>query len=169
MRIHGARVPHVAAQMVEQLTSAGAVECESPREVQADLEAVLNQYIRDEKEITEKAKDFLAARSLPQSELPRLRKLAAEQRKVRIGDDAIDYLLDQLIEILMHSANVDEVFAEDFELRRLLRDPLRNEAVEEDKLQAEVRGQLRHVQEGTTLWEVEYRRMMDDIRRRKGI
>ncbi|MBN2193469.1 MAG: DUF507 family protein [Polyangiaceae bacterium] len=169
MRIHGARVPHLAAQMVAQLTSSGAVECESPPEVQADLEAVLNQYIRDEKEITETAKDFLAARNLPPSELPRLRKLAAEQRKVRIGDEAIDYLLDQLVEILMHSANVDEVFAEDFELRRLLREPLRREQVEEDKLQAEVRGQLRHVREGTTLWEVEYRRMMEDVRRRKGL
>ncbi len=155
--------------MVQALTSSGAIECESPGEVQKDLEAILNQYIRDEREATEQAKDLLASRGLPPTELPRLRKLAAEQRSIRIGDEAIDYLLDQLVEILMHSNNVDEVFAEDFELRRLLRDPLRGEEAEEEKLQAEVRGQLRHVKEGTALWEVEYRRMMEEIRRRKGL
>jgi len=155
--------------MVQALTGAGAIECESPGEVQKDLESILNQYIRDEREATEHAKDLLASRNLPPTELPRLRKLAAEQRSIRIGDEAIDYLLDQLVEILMHSTNVDEVFAEDFELRRLLRDPLRSEEVEEEKLQAEVRGQLRHVKEGTALWEVEYRRMMEEIRRRKGL
>jgi hypothetical protein len=169
MRLHGPRVPTIASQMLQALVGAGAVECESPSEVQADLESILNQYIRDEREASEQAKDLIAARGLPQTELPRLRKLAAEQRNIRIGDEAIDYLLDQLIEILMHSNNVDEVFAEDFELRRLLREPLRHEEGAEEALQAEVRGQLRHVKEGTTLWEVEYRRMMEDVRRRKGL
>jgi hypothetical protein len=32
-----------------------------------------------------------------------------------------------------------------------------------------VRNQLKHVQEGTSVWEVEYRRMMDDIKRRRGL
>jgi len=169
MRLIGARVPAIANRMVQALTGGGAIECEAPAEVQKDLESILNQYIRDEREATEQAKDLLASRNLPPSELPRLRKLAAEQRSIRIGDEAIDYLLDQLVEILMHSNNVDEVFAEDFELRRLLREPLRSEDAEEEKLQAEVRGQLRHVKEGTALWEVEYRRMMEEIRRRKGL
>ena len=40
---------------------------------------------------------------------------------------------------------------------------------EEQSLVDEVRGQLKHVQEGTGLWEVEYRRMMEDVRRRKGL
>jgi hypothetical protein len=94
-----------------------------------DLESILNQYT-ETTEVNEQAKDLLASRSLPPSELPRLRKLAAEQRSIRIGDEAVDYLLDQLVEILMHSSNVDEVFAEDFELRRLLREPLRSEDAE---------------------------------------
>ena len=69
----------------------------------------------------------------------------------------------------MHSANVDEVFAEDYELRRKMRDPLRKQLVEEEAFEQEVRGRLKHVQEGTGLWEVEYRRMMEDIKRRKGL
>jgi uncharacterized protein len=169
MRLHAAKVPQIAAEMVQALVSAGDVEAESPDEVRLDIEAVLNQYIRDEQEISDRARDVAAQRGLPQTEVARLKKLVADERKVKIGDEAIDYLLDQLVEMLMHSNNVDEVFAEDYELRRKMRDPLRRQLVEEEALAQEVRGRLKHVQEGTALWEVEYRRVMDEIKRRKGL
>ena len=98
-----------------------------------------------------------------------MKKLVAEQKHVKIGEDAIDYLLDQLLEILMHSSNVDEVFAQDHVLRLRMREPLRKQFAAEDQMDQEVRGRLKHVQEGTQIWEVEYRRMMDDIKRRKGV
>ena len=81
----------------------------------------------------------------------------------------LDYLLDQLVEMLMYSQHVEEVFAEDVQLRLSMRQPLRKAAADELKLQEAVRGQLKHVEEGTAIWEVEYQRMMDDIRRRKGL
>lgn len=169
MWLHRAKVPKLAEDMVRAMTQAGDIECESPREVQADLEAVLNQYVADEQEITEKARDLIATRNLGQGELVRMKKLVADQKHVKIGDDAIDYLLDQLIEILMHSNNVDEVFAEDHVLRVRMREPLRKQFAAEEQLEQEVRGRLKHVQEGTQMWEIEYRRMMEDIKRRKGL
>jgi hypothetical protein len=169
MRLHGPRVPQIAHEMVTALVKGKDIETESPNEVQADIEAVLNQYVQDEKNVQERARDMIAARGLSQNELPRIRKLVADEKHIKLGDDAIDYLLDQLVEMLMHSANVDEVFSEDYELRRKMRDPLRKQLAEEQALEAEVRGHLRHVQEGTGLWEVEYRRMMEDIKRRKGL
>lgn len=169
MRLHSARVPQLAAEMVNSLVSAGDIECDAPKEVQRDIESVLEQYIRDEQEVTDRAKDLLAARGLPQTEIGKLRRLIADERKLKIGDDAIDYVLDQLVEMLMHSGNVDEIYAEDVELRRKLRGPLRAQVAVEDDLQAEVRGRLKHVKEGTSLWEVEYRRMMEEIKRRKGL
>ena len=75
----------------------------------------------------------------------------------------------QLIEMLMHSANVDEIFAEDYQMRKKMREPLRRQLAEEDELQTEVRNQLKHVKEGSQVWEVEYRRMMEEIKRRKGL
>jgi hypothetical protein len=169
MRLHGPRVPQIAHEMVTALVKGKDIETESPNEVQADIEAVLNQYVQDEKNVQERARDMIAARGLSQNELPRIKKLVADEKHIKLGDDAIDYLLDQLVEMLMHSANVDEVFSEDYELRRKMRDPLRKQLAEEQALEAEVRGHLRHVQEGTGLWEVEYRRMMEDIKRRKGL
>lgn len=169
MRLHGPRVPQIAHEMVTALVKGKDIETESPNEVQADIEAVLTQYVQDEKNVQERARDMIAARGLSQNELPRIRKLVADEKHIKLGDEAIDYLLDQLVEMLMHSANVDEVFSEDYELRRKMRDPLRKQLAEEQALEAEVRGHLRHVQEGTGLWEVEYRRMMEDIKRRKGL
>jgi hypothetical protein len=64
---------------------------------------------------------------------------------------------------------VDEVYAEDFELRRKLRDPLRREFNRGDEVEAEVRNQLKHVEEGSSLWEVEYQRIREDVKRRKGL
>ena len=169
MRLHSAQVPEMAKSMVKLLIQDTAIEAEFPAEVQADVEAVLNQYIRDEHQITEKAKDLLAARNLPTTEFGRMKRLVADQKKFKLGDDGIDYILDQLIEMLMHSQHVDEVYVEDWELRRRMRTPLRQAQAAEEQLQQEVRGHLKHVKEGSALWEVEYRRMMDDIKRRKGL
>jgi hypothetical protein len=169
MKLHAARVPLIAGEMVKALTADQAIECEEPDEVRRDLEAVLLEYIRGEADLTERAKDRLAQLNRPQTEFGRIKRDIAQARGFQLGDDAIDYLLDQLIEILMHSTNVQEIFVEDVELRRRMRDPLRQEAAAEEQLQEEIRSRLRHVQEGTSLWEVEYLRMMDDIKRRRGL
>ena len=88
---------------------------------------------------------------------------------IKIGDDLLDYLLDQLIEMLMHSGNVDEVFGEDHDLRRRMRPVLRKYLEMDEALDGEVRGKLKHVQEGTSTWEIEYQRLMGEIQRRKGL
>jgi len=169
MRLSSAKIPEIAAEMVGLLTKAGDIETDSPKEVQLDLESVLNQYVRDEQEVNDKAKDMLAARGLPQTEFPKLKRLLADSKKIKLGEDAVDYLLDQLVEMLMYSNNVEEVYAEDVQLRLKLRGPLRKQMAQEDELEQAVRKQLKHVTEGTSMWEIEYRRMMDDIKRRKGL
>jgi hypothetical protein len=169
MRLYSAKGPQVATEMVAGLVAEKAIESEQLDEVALDIQSVLSQYVRDEQEVSDRAKDLAAARNLPPAEIGRMKRLVAEERGIKVGDDAIDYLLDQLLEILMHSHNVDEIFAEDVDLRRIMRVPLRKQVAEEESLVAEVRGRLKHVQEGTRLWEVEYRRMMEEIKRRKGV
>lgn len=169
MRIPKARVPQIAAQILQSLIQHKDVETENPNEVQIDIEAVLNQYARDEQEISEKARDMIAKRGLPSSQLSRVKQQLAEQRQLKIGEEAVDYLVDQLIEFLMHSHNVDEIYAPDHRLRRLIREPLRQVSEAEGALRDEVRAQMKHVKEGTAVWEVEYQRILEDVRRRKGL
>ena len=47
-------------------------------------------------------KVVFAARNLPPGELGKIKRIVADQRKIKLGDEAIDYLLDQLVEMLMH-------------------------------------------------------------------
>jgi len=169
MWLHKSRLAQIATEMVRTLTAGEHIETDAPKEVALDLESVLGQYIQDEHDVSERTRDLMAARGMPGSEMGRVKKELAKQKGIQIGDDAIDYLLDQLLEMLMHSQNVEEVYAEDFELRRIMREPLRREFASTGEVEQEVRGKLKHVQEGTALWEVEYQRMMDDVKRRKGI
>lgn len=163
------KVTEVAKEMVQELRDAGDLETESPYEVQLDLEAVLRQYLRTEQEISTQARDTLATRGLAPTEYGRIIKNLSDQRGVKVGEDAMDYVLDQLSEMLLNSANVEEIYIEDHELRRRLRIPLRKHVNQAPDLDRVVRKQMKHVEEGGALWEVEYRRMLDDIRRRRGM
>jgi uncharacterized protein len=169
MRLYSGKITPLSEELVKALVDNKDIETEAKKEVVLDLESVFTGYLRLEKEATDKAKDLLTARALPQSEFTRLRKLAAEQKGIKVGDEMLDYLLDQLIEMLMHSGNVDEVFGEDHDLRRRMRPVLRKYLELDEQLEGEVRGKLKHVQEGTRTWEVEYQRLMGEIQRRKGL
>jgi uncharacterized protein len=169
MRLFSGKITPLSEELVKGLAEGRDIECESRKEVVRDLESVFGQYIAAEKEVQEKAKNLLESRGLPQSELGRVRRLCADQRGIKIGEDMLDYLLDQCIEMLMHSNNVEEVFVEDHDLRRRMRPVLRKYLEDDEMLDKEVRSQLKHVQEGSRTWEIEYRRVLGDIQRRKGL
>lgn len=169
MRLYQGRIPTIAADVVKSLVSGGAIETEVPKEVEADVESVLRAYLETERQINEEAKDLIQARNLPQRELNRIRKLVSDKKGIPVGDEVLDYLLDQIVAMLMYSNNVDEVYGEDVELRRQMSPILKREMAVDEQLEQETRAKLRHVQEGTRTWEVEYQRVMEDIRRRKGL
>lgn len=163
------KVSEVAKEMLGLLLETGDIETNAPREVQLDLEAVLSQYLRTENELVSRARETLTARSLPNKDFGRILRSLADQKRVKVGEEAVDYVLEQLVEMLLSSTNVEEVYVEDHELRRKLRIPLRKHEGAAEKLDQEVRGHIKHVEEGSALWEVEYQRMMEDIRRRRGL
>jgi uncharacterized protein len=169
MRLFSSKVASIARDIVRELSEAKDIECETPHEVELDIESVLNNYLQIEKEASEKAKDMMQARGLSTGEFTRMKALVAEQKGIKVGDEMLDYLLDQLVEFMMHSANVDEIFAEDVVLRRKMAVILKRHMAVEEELEREVRGQLKHVAEGTRTWEVEYARVMEEIKRRKGL
>jgi hypothetical protein len=163
-----ARLPAVASAIVKGLVDGELIETESPAGVQADILAVLEQYVRDEHEISTKARDLAAARGAPATEASRIRKELARQQGVGVGDDdAIDYLLAQFVEMLMHSGNVEEIFAQDHQLKLAMRTPLRTEQASAQQMDEVVRKRLKHVQEGSSQWEIEYQRMREEVSRRR--
>jgi hypothetical protein len=169
MRLFAGKIPAIATEVVRTLVAAKDVEAERPKEVEGDVAAVLNQYLADEREVNERAKDILERTGKPQADYQRVRALVAEEKGIKVGDEMLDYLLDQVVEMLMHSGNVDEVFVEDVDLRRRMAPAFKKHMAADDSLDAEVRAQLRHLREGTRDWEIEYARVLEQVKRRKGL
>jgi hypothetical protein len=169
MRLYAGKVPAVSTEVVRALLAPHAIEAERPKEVEADIAAVLNQYLSDEREVNDRAKDVLERTHKPQTEFQRVRSLVADEKGIKVGDEALDYLLDQVVEMLMHSNNVDEVFVEDIDLRRTMAPVFKKHMAVDSTLDVEVRAQLRHVREGTRDWEIEYAKVLEQVKRRKGL
>ncbi len=169
MRLYSGKIPAIAAETVRALLAANDIEAESPKQVEADVTAVLTQYLSLEREVNERAKDVMERTGKAQADYPRVRQLVAEEKGIKVGDDALDYLLDQVVEMLMHSNHVDEVYVEDVELRRKMAPVFKKHMAVDAALDTEVRGQLRHVREGTREWEIEYARVLEHVKRKKGL
>jgi hypothetical protein len=169
MRLVRSQLPSLSRQIVKALVDGGDIEVDNQREVERDIESVLGTYVTQTDDVISRARDLVQQRGLPQGEFARIKKLTAEQAGIKIGDDGLDYVLIQVLEMLMHSSSVEEVYSEDLALKRKIRKFLRADEGSQDSLEAEVRSKLKHVQEGSRLWEIEYSRMKEEIKRRRGI
>jgi hypothetical protein len=169
MRLHRHQLPGLARKVVKALTDGNDIEVVDPREVERDIESVLGNYLDQVDQALSRARDLTQQRGLPQGEFGRIKTLAAEQAGIKIGEDALDFVLDQLASMLMHSPNVEEVFAPDHQLRARMRPFVLAETELDQQVEDEVRGKLKHVKEGTRNWEIEYERIKEDIRRRRGL
>lgn len=162
-----AKLPALASAIVKSLVDPELIETEARDGVQADILAVLEQYLRDEQDISTRARDIAAKRGAAPADASRIKKELARQQGVGIGDDTIDYLLSQLLEMLMHSGSVEEIFAQDHELKLAMRAPLRKEEAAAEQVEDVVRKRLKHVEEGSSQWEVEYQRLREEVTRRR--
>lgn len=169
MKLYPAKIPLIAADIVRQLVAEGDIEATEPREVEADLESVLKEYLRLDRELTERAKDRAEASGKGKEEIGRIKRQLAEQKGFALGDEGISWMLDQLIAMLLRSNNVDEVFSEDPAMRRKMRAVLQKHTATDETLDRDVRAQLRHVEEGSALWEVEYKRIEEKLKRNRGL
>ena len=138
-------------------------------EAQLDIEAVLKEYVRLDREITEQTKDLLESRKLPHGHFGKVKRVLADEKGFGLGEDALIWICNQVIETFMHSQFVEEVYASDAEMRRKMKEILRRHMMVDEELDLEVRKQIRNLQEGTSTWDVEYGKVMEQIRRKRGI
>lgn len=169
MRLFASKIPNIATECVRALVAANDIESESPKEVEADIESVLKSYLATEKEVNERTKELLERTGRGPQEYGRVRVQIAESKGIKVGDETLDFLLDQVVGIFNHSHHVDEIFVEDVALRRRMAPIFKKHMMLDSELDAEVRAQLRHVKEGSSTWDVEYQRVLEQLKRKKGI
>ena len=81
MRLFTSKVPVIATEIVRKLVADSDLEAESPTEVAKDVEAVLNEYLRLEREVNAKTRELMDGRKLPSSEFGRVKKSVGREQK----------------------------------------------------------------------------------------
>ena len=172
MRLYSAKVPSIAQEVVRTLLSSKDIELEDAgahKEVVADVESVLKSYLETERVVDEKTRDLLARTGRGANEFGKVREQIAEHHGIKVGDEMLDHLLDQVVAMLMHSSHVEEVYAEDVALRRRMAPIFKKNMAVDTDVDTEVRAQLKHVKEGTSQWDIEYSRVFEAVKRRRGL
>ena len=169
MRLYTGKISVIAEDVVKVLVTDGDIEIENEAEVRADIESVLKEYVRRERDITDEAKSRMEARGLGYAQLGKVKSQVAKERNSPGSDDALPFLLEQILEILFHSPNVIEIFAEDMDMRKKLAPVLKKHMDVESGLDEEVRSKIKNLEEGTANFEIEYSKVMEQIKRKKGL
>jgi hypothetical protein len=169
MRLYPGKIETIAEDVIRTLKERGSVELESDVEARRDVESVLKEYLRLDREIVDEAKNRMEIRGLGYSQLGKVKGQVGKERGAPSQDEVLPYLLDQIMHLLFHSANVAEIFAEDVELRKSLTPILRKHMEVDSDLDREVRSKIKNLQDGTTDFDVEYARVMEQIKHKRGL
>jgi len=169
MRLYSGKIGPIVDDLVRELTAQNDIEVEDPAEVRMDLEAVLKEFVRRERQLIDESKDRMQREGLGYSQLGKMRQRVARDMGFPQQDETLPYLIDQLLNMLFHSANVAEIYADDTTLRKKMTPILRRHMEVESGLDAEVRSKIKNLQEGTAAFEVEYARVMDQIKHKRGL
>src|SRR3954467_5185634 len=169
MRLYSGKIPTIATELVKALVEAGDISVADRGEAEMDAQAVLKEYLRLDREITEKTKDTLQKRGLPYEQFGKVKRALAHEKGLGLGEDALEWMTGQMIESFMQSPHIEEIFAEDAVLRKRMADVLKKHMQVDEELDEEVRRKIRNLEEGTATWEIEYQKVLDQMKRNRGI
>lgn len=169
MKLYTAKIPVIAQEIIRELVAGGDIEVDNQEEAQLDVEAVLKEYSRLDREVTEQTKDALERRNLTHGQFGKVKRNIAEEKGLGMGDEALTWICNQTIESFMHSNYIAEIFSSDIDLRRKMKLILRRHMLMDEELDQEVRNRIKNLQEGTANWDVEYSRVLDQIKRKHGL
>jgi hypothetical protein len=169
MKLYTGKIPTIATEILRSLIDAAEIEVSDLAEAQLDVEAVLKEYVRADREFTDKAKDLMEQRKLPYSQFGKIKRGLADEKGFVLGEEATTYIANQILEAFMQSRHIEEVFADDVTLRKKLKEILRKHMMVDEELDEEVRRRIKNLEEGTQSWELEYQKAMEQIKRKHGL
>ncbi len=171
MRLYRSQIPRIAEDIIATLQLDGdiVVENEDKTDSEQDVRAILEEYLRQEYRVVQETRTHMESLNITYDNFGREKARFAERFSHSTGDDGIRWIIGQVLENFMISRYVAEVFGDDRKMRKTLMGIFRKHLIEEADLDREVRARLKNMRPGTEKWEIEYRRIMDDVRRKKGL
>ena len=169
VKLYSSKIDSIATEIIFELTRTEDIEVADIAESELDVASVLKEYLRLDRELTERAKDIMEIRGLSYSAFGRTKRHLADQKDFGLGEEGITWMLNQLLETFMQSQHVEEIYADDATLRRKVRDILKKHMTVDEELDKEVREHIRNLEEGTQTWEIEYGRVMEQMKTKHGL
>jgi len=171
MRLYRGQVQKVAEDIIQTLRADDEIEVEDVNvgEAEKDLIAIMEQYLKRDYEIREEAKDIIDRRGLTHYDLGRARRELCERYNHPVGDEGIRFMASQMVESFMISRFVEEVFGEDVALRKKILTVFKKHLVDFGVLDEQVRDRIKNLQEGTSAWNIQYQKVMREVRRKHGL
>ena len=145
MRLYSGQIPTIAGEIVKNLVDAGDIAVVDKSEAEMDAQAVLKEYLRLDREITEKAKDVLQKRGLPYEQFGKIKRTLAKEKALGLGEEGLEWMTNQMIESFMQSPHIEEIFSEDGVLRKRMADILKKHMLVDDELDEEVRRKIKNL------------------------
>jgi hypothetical protein len=171
MKIYRRVIPKIAKDVIRALLASRAIEVEDGHrdEAELDVAGVLVEYMNEVDKVKHDAQDAIQRHNLAPEMLGRVKQSIADSRKVVLGDGALEHVIERVISGMFDSKHIEEVFMEDQELRKIVQATIQKYLGVDEELDREVRGRLKNLREGTTEWEVEYGRLIEQMRGTKAI
>jgi uncharacterized protein len=171
MRLYRSQIPRIAEDIIEAFSLDGdiVVEPANRKEAEDDLRAIMEEYLRQESRIVQMTREHMEQHNITYDKFGKVKSEFADERGHPTGDDGIRWICSQMLEGFMISNHVDEVFGEDRTMKKTLMRIFRKHLIEEADLDREVRARLKNLRPGTDKWEIEYRRVLDEVRRKRGL
>jgi len=171
MRLYPKVIPTIAREVVQTLMQDGDIEVETMRiaDAEGDMAGVMKEYLAAEERVNAATREALERRGYDHSRFNQVKREMADVRGFKMGDEGIEHVIGQMIEYLLISRNVEEVYAEDHALRKKVFGIFKKHLDVDEEIDREARARLKHLQEGTSAWEVEYQKTVDLLRRSRGL
>jgi uncharacterized protein len=171
MKIYRGKIRPISEEIVKNLIAEGDIEVapEEVEEVILDIEAIIKEYIRLDEEINRQARDLLQQKSMSYTEFGKIKRELAEEKKFEIGDRAIYWIGSQILECFMVNSRIDEVYSEDWVMRKKIAQIFNTNLGLDEQIDKEARARIKNIVEGTPEWDIEYRKVFDQIARKKGL
>lgn len=171
MRLYPKLVPIIAREIIQRLTQENDIEVEPIRvsDAEMDLAAIMREYLLSEDRVNQAAREALERRGYDASKFSQVKREMADVRGFKLGEDGIEFVINQMLEFLLVSRNVEEVFSDDNQMRPKILQVMKRHLDIEDEIDREARGRLKHLQEGTSAFEIEYQKQLEQIRRARGL
>ena len=171
MRLYPKVIPIIAREIIQRLSSEGDCEIEPMRvnDAEMDMAAIMREYLAAEERVNQATREALERRGYDYSKFNQVKREMADVRGFKTGDEGIEYVINQMLEFLLLSRNVEEVFSADNEMRAKVFQVMKKHLDIDEDIEREAKGRLKHLQEGTSAYEIEYQKTIEQIRRARGL